>query len=394
MRARRGARILGIAFLAATTAAAAASGAERAIVVGNDAPAWSPDGRRIAFTSFRHGNGEIYVMRSDGSAASRLTRTAAHDDHAAWSPDGTKLAFASTRDGNYEIYVMNADGSAQRRLTDNAASDYLPTWSPDGREIAWQSDRGGDFDIYADDVRSGRHVTVLVARRPDRVLEPRRRDLQHLRDGRRRVRRARRDERRDEQGPARVVAGRHEAALRLGPGPPARDHGDLRRRRRGRQADAPDELHGPRRLAGVVAGRLALRVHARRHVPLARDLRRQPRRGKHHEADVDGVPARDRRRVRAAARGGPPLVDPAARRGRDGEADPRGDARLPRLDLRQDARTRRARRRVRHRALHVDDSGGHAREDDPRGRRDQKRGAPRGAPVRAPHPLTPRVSRR
>ena len=165
MRARRGARILGIAFLAATTAAAAASGAERAIVVGNDAPAWSPDGRRIAFTSFRHGNGEIYVMRSDGSAASRLTRTAAHNDHAAWSPDGTKLAFASTRDGNYEIYVMNADGSAQRRLTDNAASDYLPTWSPDGREIAWQSDRGGDFDIYAADVDSGnvRRLTTSAA---------------------------------------------------------------------------------------------------------------------------------------------------------------------------------------------------------------------------------------
>ena len=57
-------------------------------VVGNDAPAWSPDGTRIAFTSFRNGRGDIYVMRPDGSDQKRLTTSDAHDDLAAWSPDG------------------------------------------------------------------------------------------------------------------------------------------------------------------------------------------------------------------------------------------------------------------------------------------------------------------
>src|SRR4029453_1636937 len=129
--------------------AVTATGAGSAIVIGNDAPAWSPDGRQIAFTSFRHGNGEIYVMRSDGSAKRRLTNNTAHDDHAKWSPDGTRIAFASTRDGNYEIYVMNADGSSPRRLTNDPQSDYAPTWSPDGQRIAWRTNRDGNGEIYS-----------------------------------------------------------------------------------------------------------------------------------------------------------------------------------------------------------------------------------------------------
>lgn len=151
MRVRRAALLC----LALAGLAVAAQGAGGAIVVGNDAPAWSPDGAHIAFTSFRHGSGEIYVMNADGTSQTRLTRTKAHDDHAAWSPDGRKLAFASTRDGNYEIYVMNADGSGQRRLTRDERSDYFPSWSPDGRSIAWQSDRDGDYDVYAMDVTGG-----------------------------------------------------------------------------------------------------------------------------------------------------------------------------------------------------------------------------------------------
>ena len=55
----------------------------------------------------------------------------------AWSPDGRKIAFVSDRDGNSEIYVMNADGSGQRRLTRNPAYDADPAWSPDGRTIAF-----------------------------------------------------------------------------------------------------------------------------------------------------------------------------------------------------------------------------------------------------------------
>ena len=106
-------------------------------------PAWSPDAKRIAFTTDRDGNREIYVMSADGTNAVRLTNGSAGDYHPAWSPDGAKIAFVSERDGNPEIYVMNADGSGSVRLTNHVAGDSDPAWSPDGRRIAFTSLRDG-----------------------------------------------------------------------------------------------------------------------------------------------------------------------------------------------------------------------------------------------------------
>jgi dipeptidyl aminopeptidase/acylaminoacyl peptidase len=141
--------------LAVLATADTASPAASSFIVGNDAPAWSPDGERIAYTSFRHGKGELYTMDRFGGGPVRLTRNSSHDDHAAWSPDATKLAFASTRDGDFEIYVMNADGSGQRRLTGHPNSDYAPTWSPDGTRIAWRTNRDGNPEIYSMAVDGG-----------------------------------------------------------------------------------------------------------------------------------------------------------------------------------------------------------------------------------------------
>jgi TolB protein len=100
-------------------------------------PAWSPDGRKLAFVSQRDGNAEIYVMSADGSEQQNLTRQPASDSHPSWSPNGRKLAFVSRRDGNSEIYVMNADGSGLRNLTRTPSADRDPAWSPDGRAIAF-----------------------------------------------------------------------------------------------------------------------------------------------------------------------------------------------------------------------------------------------------------------
>ena len=132
------------------TVGGASSAARTAFeVVGDDAPAWSPDGSEIAFTSFRNGKGDIYVMHPDGTGLRRLTTSPAHDDLAAWSPDGTRIAFTSTRSGDLEIWVMNADGSDQHQLTFDRSNDYSPTWSPDGTRIAYRSDKDGDADIYS-----------------------------------------------------------------------------------------------------------------------------------------------------------------------------------------------------------------------------------------------------
>jgi dipeptidyl aminopeptidase/acylaminoacyl peptidase len=130
-------------------------------VVGNDAPAWSPDGTQIAFTSFRNGKGDIYVMHPDGSDQTRLTTSGAHDDLAAWSPDSKRIAFASDRSGQLELWVMNRDGTDQRQLTHDNARDYAPTWSPDGKRLAFRSDRDGNAEIYAMDA-DGTHERRLT----------------------------------------------------------------------------------------------------------------------------------------------------------------------------------------------------------------------------------------
>ena len=121
-------------------------------VVGSDLqPAWSPDGSRIAFTSLRDGNTEIYVMNSDGSGETRLTINAFEDGSPAWSPDGTRIAFVRGTGsdlGTYEVYVMNADGSSVTQLTNNLVMDVDPDWSPDGDKIAFTSGRDGDDEVY------------------------------------------------------------------------------------------------------------------------------------------------------------------------------------------------------------------------------------------------------
>jgi len=112
------------------------------------APAWSPDGGKVAFNTDRDGDWEIYVMAADGTNAVRLTNDPGVDGHPSWSPAGNKIAFTSNRDGNSEIYVMNADGTNPVRLTSDPAGDYSPAWSPDGSKIAFTSNRGGGADIY------------------------------------------------------------------------------------------------------------------------------------------------------------------------------------------------------------------------------------------------------
>ena len=116
---------------------------------GSDAtPAFSADGKRIAFSSERDGNMEIYVMNADGSGATRLTDNAAKDAFPVWSPDGEHIAFISVLDGDSEVLVMNADGSEQTNVTNSAGFDGHPAWSPDGKRIAFLSDRAGEFQWY------------------------------------------------------------------------------------------------------------------------------------------------------------------------------------------------------------------------------------------------------
>ncbi len=131
-------------------------------------PVWSPDGKRIAFVSDRDGNFnfEIYVMEVDGSNQQNLTNNPFADGNPSWSPDGKRIVFSSDGPGHFrskfgptdEIYVMDADGGNPQRLTNNRRYDWHPSWSPDGERIAFQSDRKGDlqnFEIYVMDADGG-----------------------------------------------------------------------------------------------------------------------------------------------------------------------------------------------------------------------------------------------
>lgn len=111
-------------------------------------PAWSPDGKAIAFTTTRDGNQEIYLCDADGTNLRRITSHPAIDSHPSWSPDGQRIAYCSSRFGNMEICVMDSDGSSIRRLTDHPAMDYQPKWSPDGKWLAFTSTRDGNYEVY------------------------------------------------------------------------------------------------------------------------------------------------------------------------------------------------------------------------------------------------------
>jgi Tol biopolymer transport system component len=109
---------------------------------GSCGPAWSHDGKKIAFYQFAlthpSRNPEIWVMDPDGGNLKKLTE---HALSPTWSPDNRQIAFASDRVGKFQIYAMNSDGSNVRRLTDDNGEDSSPAWAPDGSSIVFVSDR-------------------------------------------------------------------------------------------------------------------------------------------------------------------------------------------------------------------------------------------------------------
>lgn len=150
---------------------------------GDTSPAWSPDGREIAFASSGDAAGEdqrkveIYVMNADGGEKRRLTQDDVYDATPAWSPDGRRLAFAhtsgpGTEDADGVIVVMNADGTVRSEVahypgTPEIILDSHPAWSPDGRLIAFTrttftSDGGLQrLAIYTVDPTGGRERLLV-----------------------------------------------------------------------------------------------------------------------------------------------------------------------------------------------------------------------------------------
>src|ERR1700712_4254196 len=112
-------------------------------------PSWSPDGRSVAFQSYRDGTWRIWTVSPDGTALKAVTSGSFDDREPHWSPDGSRIAFSSDRSGNYDVWVLEVASGAVRQLTRDAGNDFFPTWAPDGREIAFVSTRTSAPGVYA-----------------------------------------------------------------------------------------------------------------------------------------------------------------------------------------------------------------------------------------------------
>lgn len=112
----------------------------------NTTPAWSPDGRQVALTLTKDGNPEIYVLDVATGTTRRLTRYPGIDTEPTWSPTGREIAFVSDRAGSAHIFVMDAEGANVRRVTFEGFNTQ-PRWSPRGDAIAYTS-RQGNHDIW------------------------------------------------------------------------------------------------------------------------------------------------------------------------------------------------------------------------------------------------------
>lgn len=113
-----------------------------------DWPSWSPDGKRLAFSSTHEGNQEIYTCGADGSDLVRVTQSPGIDAHPCWAPDGQTIVFATDRWGGLEIAHCRPDGGGVVRLTTSPGLDDYPSVSPDGQSIAFVSHRDGQFEVY------------------------------------------------------------------------------------------------------------------------------------------------------------------------------------------------------------------------------------------------------
>jgi TolB protein len=127
----------------------------------NSAPAWSPDGSRLAVTLSREGGSQIFLMNADGSSLRRITSSSAIDTEPRFSPDGQWLYFTSDRGGSPQVYRMPASGGEPQRITFDGSYNVTPRLSPDGKTLAYITRNGSKFQVAMLDLanRQGQILT-------------------------------------------------------------------------------------------------------------------------------------------------------------------------------------------------------------------------------------------
>lgn len=141
----------------------------------NLSPAWSPDGRSIAWTSYKRDNPDVYVKDLTSGRTRVLSAAPGINIGAAYSPDGSKIALSRSSNGDSDIYVLDATtGKVLRRITRGGGIDVGPAWSPDGTRLAFSSERSGGSQIFVVDVAGGepRRVSRQGSFNTDPVWSP------------------------------------------------------------------------------------------------------------------------------------------------------------------------------------------------------------------------------
>jgi len=168
-------RTIALAVLCLAGAAAAHSGPNRyghsdrverhmlpGVTTGPVDPAWSPDGRWLAFSM----RGDIWKVPVDGGTAVALTRGPLYHFEPAWSPAGDRIALSMDIDGNLDIGVVGAEGGAVQRITEHSAVDVEPTWGRDGQSLYYVSARAGGFRIFRHDLATGSDTVIVAGIQP------------------------------------------------------------------------------------------------------------------------------------------------------------------------------------------------------------------------------------
>lgn len=123
-------------------------------------PAWSPDGRKLAYVSFEQHNSSIYIQEINTGARELVAGFKGINGAPAFSPDGKRLALTLSRSGNPEIYVMDLASKALTQITQHWAIDTEAAWMPDGKHLAFTSDRGGKPQLYEVPAAGGDPVRI------------------------------------------------------------------------------------------------------------------------------------------------------------------------------------------------------------------------------------------
>ncbi|PIJ48749.1 Tol-Pal system beta propeller repeat protein TolB [Erwinia sp. OLTSP20] len=118
-------------------------------------PAWSPDGKKLAYVTFESGRSALVIQTLATGAIQKVASYPGHNGAPAFSPDGSKLAFALSKTGSLNLYVMDLASGQIRQLTDASYNSTEPSWFPDNQNLAYTSDQAGRPQIYKININGG-----------------------------------------------------------------------------------------------------------------------------------------------------------------------------------------------------------------------------------------------